>query len=152
MMVRDATRDTMAQDTATQTATLRGSCLCGAIAFEVDGPIAGIGQCHCSLCRKVSGAAGNAVFIVGKRRFRWTRGEESTQRFVLRNDWGTVRCTTCGSPLPASHDGKRYWVPAGLMDDELHTTVQMHIHVASKADWETIDANVPQIPAGPDTT
>ena len=117
---------------------LSGSCLCGAVAFEVDGPITGIGQCHCSLCRKVSGTASNAVFIVGNRRFRWTRGEAQRQRYMLRNDWGTTRCTTCGSPLPESHDGKRVWVPAGLMDVPLRTTVQMHIHVASKADWETI--------------
>src|SRR4029453_17742946 len=100
---------------------LNGSCLCGAVAFEVDGPIAGIGQCHCSLCRKVSGTASNAVFVVGNRRFRWTRGESLRQRYVLRNDWGTTRCTTCGSPLPESHDGKRVWVPAGLMDVPLHT-------------------------------
>ena len=134
----------------TTTAVLTGSCLCGGVAFEVDGPIAGIGQCHCSLCRKVSGTASNAVFIVGKRRFRWTRGETSTQRFVLRNDWGTTRCATCGSPLPVSHDGKRVWVPAGLMDVPLHTTVQMHIHVASKADWETIHGDAPRHDAFPD--
>ncbi len=48
-------------------AVLTGSCLCGAVAFEVDGPIAGIGQCHCSLCRKVSGTASNAVFVVASK-------------------------------------------------------------------------------------
>ncbi len=131
------------------TAVLTGSCLCGAVAFAVDGPIAGVGQCHCSLCRKVSGTASNAVFIVGKRRFRWTRGESLQQRFVLRNDWGTTRCTTCGSPLPESHDGKRVWVPAGLMDVPLRTTVQMHIHVASKADWETIHGDAARHDAFP---
>ena len=137
----------MADDTNAR--VLKGRCLCGNVAFEVDGPIAGIGQCHCSLCRKVSGTAGNAVFIVGKRRFRWTRGEDSKRRFVLRNDWGTTRCATCGSPLPESHDDKRYWVPAGLMDDDLGTTVQVHIHVASKADWDTIHGDGAQFPEGP---
>jgi hypothetical protein len=29
-----------------------GSCLCGGVRFEVDGPISGMGNCHCSDCRK----------------------------------------------------------------------------------------------------
>jgi hypothetical protein len=78
-----------------------------------------------------------------------TRGEQLQQRFVLRNDWGPTRCTTCGSPLPQSHDGKRVWVPAGLMDVPLRTTVQMHIHVASKADWETIHCDAARHDAFP---
>jgi hypothetical protein len=139
----------MTQDEQSTSNALTGSCLCGGVTFEVDGPIVGIGQCHCSLCRKVSGTASNAVFIVGNRRFRWTQGESSKRRYVLRNDWGPTRCTTCGSPLPESHDGKRYWVPAGLMDAPLNTTVQMHIHVASKADWETIHDDAPRHASGP---
>ena len=126
------------------------ACLCGTIAFDVHGPIDGIGQCHCSLCRKVSGTAGNAVFIVGRRRFRWISGEDHVQCFVLRNDWSAARCTTCGSPLPQCHDGKRYWVPPGLMDDDLSTSIRTHIHVASKADWETIHGDAPQFATWPD--
>jgi hypothetical protein len=139
----------MAQDSRQEARVLPGSCLCGAVKFEVDGPIAGVGQCHCSLCRKVSGTASNAVFIVGRRRFRWTQGDDSKRRFILRNDWGPTRCITCGSPLPESHDGKRYWVPAGLMDVDLDTSIQMHIHVASKADWDAIHGDASQFPNGP---
>ena len=126
-----------------------GSCLCGAVQFAVDGDIAGIGQCHCSKCRKVSGTASNAVFIVGARRFRWTKGEGHTQQFKFADGWGSTRCATCGSPLPESHDGKRVWVAAGLMDDDLSTAVGMHIHVASKADWDVIHDNATQHPAAP---
>ena len=142
---------TQANDTETVRA---GSCLCGAISFEVQGAINGVGQCHCSKCRKVSGTASNAMFIVGARRFRWTLGEQHTQRFRFPDGWGPTRCATCGSPLPESHDGKRYWVPAGLMNDNLDTTIGMHIHVASKADWDVIhddalqhQAAAPQPPA-----
>lgn len=131
------------------TQELRGSCLCGDVKFVVNGPVEGIGQCHCSLCRKVSGTSSNAVFLVPHAQFRWMAGVDRTTIFVLRNDWSVLRCHRCGSPLPQSHDGKRYWVHAGLMDDVLAAEVRLHIHTASKADWDRIPEGVPQFPAWP---
>jgi hypothetical protein len=37
--------------------TYRGSCICGEIAFEVDGPFDHFLSCHCSRCRKSTGTA-----------------------------------------------------------------------------------------------
>ena len=116
--------------------TKSGSCLCGAVAFNVDGEVRGVGNCHCSLCRKVSGGASNAVFIVPNECFSWTRGEDHQERFELRETWSITRCKTCGSPLPSSYDGKQTWVTAGLMDDDLDTKIEMHIFCASRADWD----------------
>ena len=118
-------------------AVRRGSCLCGSVAFEVVGSIAGVGSCHCSKCRKVSGTTGNAQFIVRTERFRWLRGHDHIEAFALSSGWGASRCRTCGSPLPATYDGgKRIWVPAGLMDDPLDTSIVQHIFCDSRADWD----------------
>jgi len=116
---------------------LRGSCLCGGVAFEVEGPGRGVGSCHCSKCRKVSGTSGNAQFIVTTDLFRWVRGQQSVFTFKLADGWGPTRCKTCGSPVPASYDnGKRMWVQAGLMNDPLGTSIIKHIFCVSKADWD----------------
>ena len=123
---------------------LSGRCLCGDVAFEVEGPIQGLGQCHCSQCRRVSGTASNAQFLVPVGKFRWTAGEKETRRFALPSGWSVTRCNRCGSPLPASHDGQRYWVPAGLMSDPLGTTVKVHIFAGSRADWDSIPEGVAQ--------
>ena len=40
---------------------LTGSCLCGAVAYEVDAPAGPIVHCHCSTCRKTHGAAFSTV-------------------------------------------------------------------------------------------
>ena len=45
---------------------IRGSCLCGAVAFEIEGEVTPIGMCHCSKCRKVSGVASNATLMVAR--------------------------------------------------------------------------------------
>jgi hypothetical protein len=96
---------------------LKGSCLCGSIAFEVAGPIRGIGSCHCSKCRKVSGTNGNAQFIVRMDKFKWVHGRQNVATFKRADGWGPTRCKTCGSPVPDSYDnGEHMWVQAGLMD------------------------------------
>jgi len=127
-----------------------GSCLCGTVRFEVDGPIRGVGSCHCSKCRKVSGTAGNAQFIVRAERFRWLGGEDRLERFTLADGWGPVRCAICGSPAPASHDGgQRVWVPAGLMNDPLDTDIKLHIFCASRADWDRESGDARSFDEGP---
>jgi hypothetical protein len=114
----------------------RGRCLCGHVSFEVTGDIRGVGQCHCSQCRKVSGTNGNAVFIVSNARLNWLGGESDTVKFSLPSGWSVSRCAACGSPLPQSHDGKNVWVIAGLMDDDLGTDIKQHIFCGSRADWD----------------
>lgn len=39
-------------DTTTKIASLRGSCHCGRIVFELDAPIASVVECNCSICRR----------------------------------------------------------------------------------------------------
>jgi hypothetical protein len=130
---------------------LKGSCLCGAVSFEVAGPIRGVGSCHCSKCRKVSGTTGNAQFIVPTEKFAWTNGAENLSRFKLPDGWGPTRCRTCGSPVPDSYDGGRQvWIQAGLMDDSLDTDFKMHIFCASRADWDRESPNAKHYNESPD--
>ena len=133
----------------------KGSCLCEDVQFEVNGPIKGLNQCHCSLCRKVSGASNGSIFVVQVDQFRWIKGEQATTKYVYKNKglpnvWSVLRCNVCGSPLPQSYDGKHFWVRAGLMDNPLGIKVEMNHHVSSKADWVVLPDNVPQFDVWPD--
>ena len=92
----------------------------------------------------MSGTGGNTQFLVPAAKFRWTAGEKETQHFALPSGWSVTRCRRCGSPLPASHDGRRVWVSAGLMSDPLGTAVKVHIFAGSRADWDAIPEGVAQ--------
>jgi hypothetical protein len=119
--------------------TMTGGCLCGQIRFEVDGPVAGIGVCHCSLCRKITGNNGAMIFVVPARRFRWTSGREHVVAWFLRPGVRTMRCDVCGCPTPASHDGdKHMWVQPGLIDGDIDAQVAVHIFASSRANWDQI--------------
>ena len=127
---------------------IEGSCLCGKVRFVIDGKFGPVGQCHCSKCRKASGTDGNAVFYTAATSFRWLQGEGEIATFFVSgtSGWNSSFCTTCGSPTPHSNrDGKIYFVPAGLLDDDPGFRVYAaHIFVGSKAPWVCITDDAPQ--------
>lgn len=101
-------------------AAFRGSCLCGEVAFEVEGPFDRFLNCHCSRCRKATGTAHACEVIVKAGALRWLRGETSVARFDLPNarSFATAFCKSCGSPMPhltrsgREADAKRSFMPA----------------------------------------
>lgn len=50
---------------------LSGSCLCGAVSYEIDAPIESASHCHCSQCRKAHGAAFATYGKVRREAFRY---------------------------------------------------------------------------------
>lgn len=120
---------------------MHGACLCGAVTFSMEGPTSGIYQCHCSLCRKVSGSSSNsALWAFGQ--FEWTSGETNITQWATPSGFQSCFCSTCGSPLPNPlRAGSGYWVPAGLLDSAEGLSVVAQVCVASRASWD--DLNVP---------
>jgi hypothetical protein len=80
-----------------------GSCLCGAVTFEVEGPLRPVILCHCGQCRKQSGhfwaatsAPADALRITKDAGLRWYRASAAARRGF---------CGDCGSFL--------FWQPEG---------------------------------------
>jgi hypothetical protein len=122
----------------TSMATFRGSCLCGEVAFEIEGPFDLFLNCHCSRCRKATGTAHSCEVIVKASALRWLRGEESVVRFELpqARSFATAFCKTCGSPMPhLTRSGREAIVPAGGFDEPLGAAPDRHVHWSSRADW-----------------
>jgi hypothetical protein len=73
--------------------TLRGSCHCGAIRFEIDTDFPELTTCDCSICRKK-----NALMVkVHESSFRLLAGEESLTEYQFHTK--TARhffCRVCG--------------------------------------------------------
>jgi hypothetical protein len=128
---------------------IRGSCLCGGIRFAYTRAVTQIGMCHCSLCRKVSGVASNAVIVVPKADLQWLAGEDLRQVYTRPTGWKTTFCRVCGSPVPQTiRDAEAYWVPAGLLDDDPGVGVAGHVFVGSKASWDEIGGSAPRFEEG----
>jgi len=119
---------------------MRGKCLCGAIEFELNGDVSNLYQCHCSLCRKVTGAAANAAFRIVADQFAWISGSGQIREFVTESGFKSHFCTTCGSPVPnLTSNDSAYWIPAGLLEEKSsELELVAHLYVASRASWDVI--------------
>jgi hypothetical protein len=131
--------------------TVRGSCLCGGVIFEMSPPYLFFNQCHCSRCRKSTGSAFGANILVKARQFRWLQGKELVGWWELPEAqyFCTGWCTTCGSTLPwKSRNGKGFLVPAGSLDDDPGAIPNSNTFWASRAPWAVDTAGLPTFDEG----
>ena len=126
-----------------QTTKASGACLCGGVAYEVDGPLSDVSYCHCSQCRKTSG---HYVAATSCRRedltvtvddgLRWFQSSPEAERGF---------CERCGSSLFWSFkDAPTMNIMPGSLETTAGLKAYVHIFVADAADYYTIDDGLPQ--------
>lgn len=118
----------------------KGSCLCGAVEYEITGSLGPIVYCHCSRCRKANGSAFAAVSPVVVEDFRIIKGLESLRSYHTVGGIDRVFCGTCGSPIIGKRDSapETVRVRIGTLDTPVDAKVSAHIFVGSKAEWDEI--------------
>ena len=129
-----------------------GSCLCGAVRYEITGHLGIFQYCHCSRCRKFTGSAHAANLLVSPEQFRWVEGEARVGRFEHpeARHFATCFCTVCGSSLPwLGKTGKAVIVPAGTLDDDPGIRPFQNIFWGSRAVWYTDASELPRYEALP---
>ena len=121
---------------------LRGSCLCGAVRYEVTGDLLFMGHCHCSRCRKAHGAAYVTWGGIRPKEFRWVSGENLVQGYESSPGQQRCFCQKCGSPLVIAHGEEVREVVIGGIDGDPGARPTEHIFVGSKAPWHEITDNL----------
>lgn len=134
---------------ASTSAPIHGSCLCGAIAFEVDELAGPIGHCHCQTCRKAHSAAFATTARVKRKHFRWTQGESLLKHF--ESSPGKLRhfCGECGSQLVAEWvDQPTVILRLGVLDNDPGATAVVHIWTSHDRPWLAYSPDLPHYPEG----
>lgn len=130
---------------------MKGECLCGEVAFEIEGDLPNIYQCHCSLCRKATGSTANAASFVDVQAFSWLFGQANIRSFQKLTGYRSDFCSVCGSPVPNKlRDTDLIWIPAGLLDEATASQVAVHLHLSSSAAWAQESDSCVRLDGGPD--
>lgn len=121
---------------------MTGSCLCGAVRYEVKGTLRPVVLCHCAMCRKTHGHVGaysaapkTALLLTEARGLKWYASSRIARRGF---------CGECGASLFWERNGAdTVSIAAGTLDAPtgLSTTLQLHVDDAS--DYYEIDSRVP---------
>ncbi len=132
----------------TKEGVVQGSCLCGAVRFEVQLPFLRGGHCHCERSRKHSGTAVCTQARVLREQFRLLQGAELIR--VYGKGAGAVKafCTICGSSLFGGDwpHGSQISIRMGAFDGDPGIRPQFHTFVDDRAPWDEITDDLPQYP------
>ncbi|TYT26718.1 GFA family protein [Luteimonas viscosa] len=129
--------------------TTTGGCLCGAVRYEVKGPLRDVVNCHCSMCQRLHGSFGPHskarkvnITITRDAGLAWYASSRIARRGF---------CRVCGSSL--------FWEPfdldatgiiAGSLDGPTSLRTIGHIFVGEKCDFYEITDGLPQYEASSD--
>src|SRR3954453_3720746 len=122
-----------------------GRCLCGAVSFEVDGPLRDVILCHCVECRRWHGhlcaatsVASDALRLVSDAGLRWIDSPDSNAH--ARRGF----CGECGSSLFwDAPDRDTISIAAGTLDQPTGLKTVAQIYTADAADYYDVDPRLP---------
>lgn len=115
---------------------MQGSCLCGAVKYEIDSIDAPIAHCHCQTCRKAHAAAFASTAGVMRGRFRWLQGQNMLSSY--ESSPGKLRhfCSVCGSHLMAERVGQAHViVRVATLDEDPGVVPEARIWMSHHVPW-----------------
>lgn len=125
---------------------IRGSCQCGAVQFSVDGDITDLSHCHCSMCRKLHGAAYVTIAGVIRDSFEWNVGRDALKTYASSDAIDRFFCEICGSQLGCFYkpEPKLMYLAMGTVEGNPAHPPSYHQFVGSIAPWHEITDELPQ--------
>lgn len=119
-----------------------GGCLCGAIRYRASEAPHWASYCHCSMCRKVSGAPFTSFVEFRRGVVEWS-GERAS--YVSSDGICRRFCSTCGSSLTFEADGMVF-IALGSLDAPERVQVERHCYTRSKLPGLKLNDDLPQFP------
>lgn len=121
----------------------KGGCLCGAVRYEVTGPLRDVIFCHCSQCRRQTGlyyaataAATQDLALTSDHALAWYAASDHARRGF---------CSQCGSALFwRPNSGSHVAILAGSLDDPSVLKAQSHICTDGRPDFYDLCDGLPQ--------
>ena len=117
---------------------LEGSCLCGAVVYQLETRLKNFYFCHCQQCRKLTGSAHAANILAEPVSVDWVRGTDKIKRYDAPDDrsFTHVFCRDCGSGLPFLNVSETtLFIPAGSLDSAPDIEVDCNIFWDEAPAW-----------------
>ncbi|MED5618202.1 GFA family protein [Ideonella sp. BN130291] len=132
---------------------LCGGCFCGAVRYAVQA-VFDAGYCHCSICRRISGAGAVCWFSVREEHFRVTRGHP--QALHSSEHFTRYFCGACGThlygtddlPPPPKVGSRLVSAMLGTLDEPELVPPRIHQWWSSRMRWYGDAAGLPTFDTG----
>ena len=130
---------TMAMTDAKNSTVVTGRCYCGATTIRATQSPKAIAYCHCTDCRRVTGAPVAAFAAFDEVAVTFTPSEG--RRVAVNPGVTRTFCETCGSPLAGRYDylAGTVYIAVGVLDQANDLVPQLHAHESQRLTWLHID-------------
>ena len=124
-----------------------GACLCGAVRFEVSGPLDRVAHCHCTICQRAHGAAFVTWAALPSECVRVTVGDAELVHYRSSEIGTRSFCRTCGSSMFCTLD-----THPGTIDVALASLApghgaapKLHVFWDDRAGWIEVGDGLPRL-------
>jgi hypothetical protein len=119
------------------------SCYCGDVRASFDPVHAFALHCHCSQCRRLSGAAFTTWLNVSRAGFRLEAGEGSLTAFSVTSNATRYFCKHCGAHVYSTdiRDAAIVGLPLGIVTGDYPSVPKTHYYFDSGVPWCDVDAS-----------
>jgi len=125
---------------------LMGGCFCGDVRYRVTETPSWVGNCHCSSCRKASGAAFITYAVIPLSEYEVAKGEPQ----VYQSSPGVERsfCGRCGTTLTYRADQFHgdIQITVASLDHPEDLQPMCHTWVAERLPWIHLAGDEPRYP------
>ena len=114
---------------------IEGGCFCGSVRYSFEPNNYSSANCHCSMCRRISGAAFVSWMAIPKPFFEYTKGDP--KKLISSSHGARYFCQECGTPLACAleEDQKNIYITIGSLDEPQEFEPKGDIYVEDMLDW-----------------
>jgi hypothetical protein len=123
---------------------LTGGCYCSAVRYEVNGDPVHLTNCHCSICRRTTGAPYVAWFSVLVSDFKLVKGVPTT--FKSTEKALRTFCPHCGTQLTFQHQDDALYIDITIcsLDDPEVCAPENHTYTGDRLRWVAVGDQLPE--------
>ncbi|MEO2172827.1 MAG: GFA family protein [bacterium] len=131
---------------------ITGRCECGKVQYQTVGELVDFCHCHCSICRRLHGAAFVSWGGVKRDQFSYLSGESELKSYAFSENADSLFCSHCGSTLLVDYkpDADMLYLVMGAVNEDVECPKGFHQFVGSKASWVEVNDELPQFDEWPD--
>ena len=131
---------------------ITGRCECAKVRYEIKGELDEFCHCHCSVCRRIHGAAFATWGGISRDKFTYLSGENDLKTYSYSERADSIFCGTCGSTILVDFksEADMLYITLGTVDGDLKCPPGFHQFAGSKAPWFEITDDLPQHHGWPD--
>jgi len=126
--------------------SISGQCHCGSIQWTAMLPHKCALNCHCNMCRSLSGADYSSWIVIPSEQFSILLGHEYVTEYQATESFSKSFCKKCGSTVNCINDDKfpnHIYIAKGNVSTHFDIPAEIQVFTKFKADWVEVDKDIP---------